>query len=63
VLAVLGGNASGQTGATKKIKIGVTMPTADHGWMGGANWWAKKSMDDGRRRIRTSSSSSRRPAT
>ena len=46
VLAVLGGNASGQTGATKKIKIGVTMPTADHGWMGGANWWAKKSMDD-----------------
>jgi ribose transport system substrate-binding protein len=22
------------------------MPTADHGWMGGANWWAKKSMDD-----------------
>ncbi|HEY4883523.1 MAG TPA: substrate-binding domain-containing protein [Myxococcales bacterium] len=45
-LAVFGGKASGQTAATKKIKIGVTMPTADHGWMGGANWWAKKSMDD-----------------
>jgi ribose transport system substrate-binding protein len=22
------------------------MPTADHGWMGGGNWWAKKAMDD-----------------
>ncbi len=46
VLAVLGGTASAQGAATKKIKIGVTMPTADHGWMGGANWWAKRSMDD-----------------
>ncbi|MFA6508646.1 MAG: substrate-binding domain-containing protein [Treponemataceae bacterium] len=44
-LAVLGGVAFAQS-ATKKIKIGVTMPTADHGWMGGANWWAKKAMDD-----------------
>jgi len=40
------GTASGQTAATKKIKIGVTMPTADHGWMAAPNWWAKKSMDD-----------------
>src|SRR5439155_505224 len=32
--------------AIAAIKIGVTMPTADHGWMGGANWWAKKAMDD-----------------
>ena len=45
-LAVLGGAAFGQSAATKKIKIGVTMPTADHGWMGGANWWAKKAIDD-----------------
>ena len=45
-LAALGGSASAQSAATKKIKIGVTMPTADHGWMGGANWWAKKAMDD-----------------
>ncbi len=43
-LAALGGSADAQSG--KKIKIGVTMPTADHGWMGGANWWAKKAMDD-----------------
>ena len=46
VLAAFGGSASGQGAATKKIKVGVTMPTADHGWMGGANWWAKKAMDD-----------------
>jgi len=49
LIAVLGGtsgSASAQTAATKKLKIGVSMPTADHGWMGGANWWAKKAMDD-----------------
>ena len=45
-LAVIGGSASAQDAATKKIKVGVTMPTADHGWMAGANWWAKKAMDD-----------------
>ena len=39
-------SASAQSAATKKLKIGVSMPTADHGWMGGANWWAKKAMDD-----------------
>jgi ribose transport system substrate-binding protein len=44
-LTALGGTASAQ-GAAKKLKIGVTMPTADHGWMGGANWWAKRAMDD-----------------
>lgn len=32
--------------AQAKVKVGVTMPTATHGWMGGANWWAKKSIDD-----------------
>ncbi|HEX7489043.1 MAG TPA: substrate-binding domain-containing protein [Anaeromyxobacteraceae bacterium] len=44
LLATLGGTAEAQ--GAKKIKVGVTMPTADHGWMGGANWWAKKAMDD-----------------
>lgn len=29
-----------------KLVIGVTIPTADHGWMGGATWWAKKAMAD-----------------
>ena len=47
VLAALGVSAFAQTAsATKKLIIGITMPTADHGWMGGANWWAKKAMDD-----------------
>jgi ribose transport system substrate-binding protein len=44
LLATVGGTASAQAG--KKLKVGVTMPTADHGWMGGANWWAKRAMDD-----------------
>ena len=46
VLAAFAGSASAQGAPTRKIKIGVTMPTADHGWMGGANWWAKRLMDD-----------------
>lgn len=46
ILAVLGGVAFGQSAATKRIKVGVTMPTADHGWMGGANWWAQKAIND-----------------
>ena len=43
-LAVLGGGAFAQ--ASKNLLIGITMPTADHGWMGGANWWANKAMAD-----------------
>jgi ribose transport system substrate-binding protein len=46
VLAAVGTSVSAQSAATKKLKIGVSMPTADHGWMGGGNWWAKKAMDD-----------------
>lgn len=46
ILALAGGLAFGQAAATRKIKIGVTMPTADHGWMGGANWWARKAIED-----------------
>lgn len=46
-LMCLVGVAFGQANqATKKLVIGVTMPTADHGWTGGANWWAKKAIDD-----------------
>jgi len=29
-----------------KIKIGVSIPSADHGWTGGIVWWAKKAVDD-----------------
>jgi ribose transport system substrate-binding protein len=46
VIVALGGIAFAQSPATKKLVIGVTMPTADHGWTGGANWWAKKAIAD-----------------
>jgi ribose transport system substrate-binding protein len=46
-LATLGGLAFAQTpNPTRKLIVGVTMPTADHGWLGGATWWAKKAMAD-----------------
>lgn len=32
--------------AKKTIKIGISIPTADHGWTGGIVWWAKKAMAD-----------------
>lgn len=32
--------------AAPKVTIGVSIPSADHGWTGGANWWAKKAIDD-----------------
>ncbi|MCL1857302.1 MAG: ABC transporter substrate-binding protein [Kiritimatiellaeota bacterium] len=28
----------------EKIRIGVSIPSADHGWTGGAVWWAQKSI-------------------
>lgn len=28
----------------KKVKIGVTVPAADHGWTAGVGWWAKEAM-------------------
>jgi ribose transport system substrate-binding protein len=30
----------------KPLRIGVTTPSADHGWMGGVIWWAKKAVSD-----------------
>jgi len=32
--------------AQQKVRIGVSIPTADHGWTGGINWWAKKAIAD-----------------
>lgn len=29
---------------TKKIRIGVSIPAADHGWTAGVGWWAKRAM-------------------
>ncbi len=28
-----------------KVKIGVSVPAADHGWTAGIGWWAKRAMD------------------
>ncbi len=32
--------------AAETIKIGVSIPTADHGWTGGINYWAQVAIDD-----------------
>lgn len=32
--------------AAENLRIGVSIPTADHGWTGGVVWWAKKAIDD-----------------
>lgn len=32
--------------AVKKLKIGVAIPSADHGWTGGVVWWAKRAIAD-----------------
>lgn len=32
--------------AQAKVKVGVSIPTADHGWTGGINWWAQKAIKD-----------------
>ncbi len=37
---------AGPGAAQEKIKIGISIPTADHGWTGGINWWAKKAVDE-----------------
>jgi ribose transport system substrate-binding protein len=35
-----------KSSAGAPIKIGVTVPTADHGWTGGIVWWAEKAVSD-----------------
>lgn len=32
--------------AADKIKVGVSVPSADHGWTAGLLWWAKKAVAD-----------------
>ncbi len=41
-----GGSSSTASGGDsgKKIKIGVSVPAADHGWTAGVIWWAKEAM-------------------
>lgn len=41
------GAVSASTAASgEKVKIGVTVPTADHGWTGGVVWWTEKAIAD-----------------
>ena len=35
---------------TKVYKVGVSMPSATHGWMGNANWWATRAKTDWEKR-------------
>ncbi|MBI4613338.1 MAG: ABC transporter substrate-binding protein [Planctomycetes bacterium] len=45
VLVALGScDRSGTEDAGRKIKIGVSIPAADHGWTAGVGYWAKESM-------------------
>jgi ribose transport system substrate-binding protein len=39
-----GGSGSGTTVNGKKLKIGVSVPAADHGWTAGVIYWAKEAM-------------------
>jgi len=32
--------------AADKVKIGVSIPSADHGWTGGIVWWAQKAVEE-----------------
>lgn len=34
------------TSFAEKVKIGVSIPSADHGWTGGIVWWAQKAIDE-----------------
>ncbi|MCX7023917.1 MAG: substrate-binding domain-containing protein [Spirochaetes bacterium] len=36
--------------ATKVYKVGVSMPSATHGWMANANWWATRAKTDWEKR-------------
>lgn len=43
-LILLGASFSLAHAAQKRIKIGVSIPAADHGWTAGVAWWAKRAM-------------------
>jgi len=41
-LAILGGCGKKDANSNKALRIGVSLPSADHGWTGGVVWWAEK---------------------
>ncbi len=32
--------------AAEKVKVGISIPSADHGWTGGVVWWAQQAVED-----------------
>jgi ribose transport system substrate-binding protein len=44
VSSVLVGSQARAQDAGKKLRIGVSIPAADHGWTAGIGWWAKRAM-------------------
>jgi ribose transport system substrate-binding protein len=46
VVLLIAATASGLAFAQMKYKVGVSMPSATHGWMANANWWANKAKTD-----------------
>ena len=43
-LATAPATAHAQAAPAKKLRIGVSIPAADHGWTAGVGWWAKRAM-------------------
>lgn len=39
------GDTARSGGTTRKVRIGVAIPAATHGWTGGINWWARKAIE------------------
>lgn len=39
------GSNTAETRPARKIKIGVSVPAAEHGWTAGINWWARRAME------------------
>lgn len=44
VIAAFFGSTPHVSAQQKKVKIGVSVPAADHGWTAGIGWWAKRAM-------------------
>ena len=42
ILSCLFGGCGKKAEAVKKMRIGVSLPSQDHGWTGGVVWWAEK---------------------
>lgn len=38
--------AEGNSETAKMTKVGIAVPTADHGWTGGVGWWADKAVEE-----------------